>query len=71
MGDTFEILTAAGGITGMFDTELLPALTGSLYWEIDYGANTVSLTGVPEPSTIVLLILAAAALCCRRRRIAH
>jgi hypothetical protein len=46
LGDSFEILTAAGGISGTFDTELLPTLTGNLVLDVVYGANSVSLVAV-------------------------
>jgi len=43
-GDVFEILTAAGGFGGTtFTTELLPALSGNLVWNVNYQPNTVSL----------------------------
>lgn len=41
-GDSFEILTAAGGINGTFQFENLPDL-GGLQWNIDYGLNSVVL----------------------------
>ena len=42
-GDTFEILTAAGGLAGAFDTLNLPALPGDLLWFVNYGATSVEL----------------------------
>ena len=43
-GDVFDVLTAADGLGGTtFTTELLPALTGDLMWNVNYGANSVSL----------------------------
>jgi hypothetical protein len=47
-GDMFDILTATGGITGTFDTtpEQLPALSGGLKWQINYGAHDVVLAVV-------------------------
>ena len=42
-GDAFEILTAAGGITDVFTTQLLPALTAGLDWSVSYDANSVLL----------------------------
>jgi T5SS/PEP-CTERM-associated repeat protein/autotransporter-associated beta strand protein len=47
-GNTFEILSATGGISGMFDTqpEDLPALSAGLEWEINYGTNNVVLAVV-------------------------
>ncbi len=43
LGDTFEILTTAGGVTGAFDTELRTALIGGLDIEAKYGPNSVEL----------------------------
>ena len=45
LDDAFEIITAAGGVSGMFDTlaEELPALSPGLEWAINYGANNVVL----------------------------
>jgi hypothetical protein len=42
-GDMFEILTAAGGISGTFASAILPSLSGDLFWNINYGANSVVL----------------------------
>ncbi len=42
-GDSFDILTATGGVTGTFTTENLPVLTGGLSWDVVYGANAVTL----------------------------
>jgi hypothetical protein len=42
-GDVFDILTAAGGITGTFATEILPALSGNLFWNVVYGTHSVAL----------------------------
>ena len=35
---------AAGGVTGVFTTTMLPALPGDLVWNIVYGTNSVDLT---------------------------
>jgi T5SS/PEP-CTERM-associated repeat protein len=43
LGETFEILTAAGGINGTFDTELLPTLSGNLVLDVVYSPTAVSL----------------------------
>jgi T5SS/PEP-CTERM-associated repeat protein len=45
-GATFEILTAAAGITGTFADVLLPELAGSLDWEVVYGLNSLLLAVV-------------------------
>ncbi len=41
-GDSFEIITATGGVTGTFATQTLPDLAG-LVWNIDYGTHQVVL----------------------------
>jgi len=46
-GNIFEIISAAGGIDGTFSIETLPTLSSHLDWEIDYGANAVTLAVVP------------------------
>jgi T5SS/PEP-CTERM-associated repeat protein len=48
LGDSFEILTAAGGVTGMFDFMLLPDLGPQLGMDVIYGANSVTLAVVPS-----------------------
>jgi hypothetical protein len=49
-GDEFSIVSAAGGISGTFNTwpEWMPVLSGGLSWEINYGANDVVLAVVAE-----------------------
>ena len=50
-GDAFEIVTAAGGISGTFVNAILPALAGDLFWNVNYSANSVTLAvaapGIP------------------------
>ncbi len=41
-GNTFEIITAGGGISGEFASAVLPALTG-LMWQLDYQPNALAL----------------------------
>jgi hypothetical protein len=44
-GDVFEILTAIGQISGTFSSELLPGLSGGLFWEeVQYHSNSVLLS---------------------------
>ncbi|BBO33328.1 sulfatase-like hydrolase/transferase [Lacipirellula parvula] len=43
LGDTFEILTAAQGLSGSFSDVSLPALAAGLDWFVDYSPNGVSL----------------------------
>jgi T5SS/PEP-CTERM-associated repeat protein len=45
-GDFFQILSAGGGLSGMFGTEVLPALSGGLDWEVQYNPNSVVLAVV-------------------------
>jgi T5SS/PEP-CTERM-associated repeat protein len=44
VGDTFEIITATGGIVNRFEHALLPTLGDDLVWNVNYGPNAVSLT---------------------------
>jgi T5SS/PEP-CTERM-associated repeat protein len=48
-GQSFEIITAGGGIDGAFLAELLPALGGGLYFDVLYEPQAVNLAvaGVP------------------------
>jgi hypothetical protein len=44
-GDSFEILTAGGGVLGVFTSLLLPSLSGGLLWqELQYGPNSIVLS---------------------------
>jgi T5SS/PEP-CTERM-associated repeat protein len=51
-GDMFDILTGAGGISGTFATTMLPALTGDLFWTINYGPSLVELA-VEAPTPVL------------------
>jgi T5SS/PEP-CTERM-associated repeat protein len=44
LGDSFQVITAADGLTGAFATQMLPALTPGLQWTIDYSASALTLT---------------------------
>jgi T5SS/PEP-CTERM-associated repeat protein len=44
IGDSFEVLTAAGGVTGTFASAALPTLAGGLFWDLDYEPNNVTLS---------------------------
>jgi hypothetical protein len=50
-GDSFQILTAAGGRTGTFLNEVLPSLPSGLDWDLAYNPNSIVLsvvsTGLP------------------------
>jgi hypothetical protein len=59
LGDTFDVLTAVGGIRGRFEQHLLPPLTGHLQWNVHYGADRVSLTVVPEGPAAALFLFGA------------
>jgi hypothetical protein len=48
LGDTFEFLTAAGGLTGSFAELLFPALEGFVAWEPIFGADGIVLAVVPS-----------------------
>ncbi len=43
LGDTFDILTAAGGVVGQFSALTLPSLAAGLAWEVLYSTNAVTL----------------------------
>lgn len=43
-GQSFNILTAAGGIGGTFDSTNLPALAGGLYFNLAYAPTTITLS---------------------------
>ncbi len=43
-GQSFDIVTAAGGVAGTFDAQNLPTLSGGLHLDIAYGANAVTLS---------------------------
>ena len=47
-GDHLEIVTAMGGISGPFATEILPPLSAGLMWNLDYGANVLALEVLVE-----------------------
>jgi T5SS/PEP-CTERM-associated repeat protein len=46
LGDSFQILTATGGRTGTFASEVLPSLPSGLDWDLQYTANSVVLSVV-------------------------
>ncbi len=43
VGDLFHIITASSGVTGSFANTMLPLLDGNLFWNINYGLNSVDL----------------------------
>jgi hypothetical protein len=51
-GDMFDILTGAGGISSTFASTMLPALTGDLFWTINYGPSLVELA-VEAPTPVL------------------
>jgi hypothetical protein len=42
-GDSFQLLTAAGGVSGSFSSTTLPTLGGGLAWDLDYNSDDVTL----------------------------
>ncbi|TWU29949.1 hypothetical protein [Bythopirellula polymerisocia] len=43
LGDSFQILSAGSGRSGMFTTENLPTLTTGLNWDTEYSSNALTL----------------------------
>ena len=69
-GDEFTVLTAAGEVSGMFETvdDSMAALTGGLAWEVSCGTNDIVLTVVPESAGMLLALLGTLTLVARIRR---
>lgn len=44
IGNSFKLLTATAGITGTFDQLMLPTLTSTMFWKVDYLANEFNIT---------------------------
>jgi autotransporter-associated beta strand protein len=49
-GNAFQVITAVGGVNGNFNETLLPALSGGLFWNVLYGAQSVILAVAPTNS---------------------
>jgi T5SS/PEP-CTERM-associated repeat protein len=45
-GDSYQLLTAGGGLTGTFASQSLPSLSAGLSWDVDYSATSVTLSVV-------------------------
>ena len=43
LGDSFDVLSASGGVSGTFGSLNLPLLNPGLFWDIDYTTNLVTL----------------------------
>jgi hypothetical protein len=43
IGTSFQIVSAAGGLSGTFASEALPQLAGGASWDLEYGAGSVTL----------------------------
>jgi hypothetical protein len=48
LGDSFEVLTATGGVSGTFFNPMLPTLDTGLGWLVDYGPGDVTLMVIPQ-----------------------
>jgi autotransporter-associated beta strand protein len=53
-GRAFQIITAEGGVSGTFAETLLPTLSGGLFWNVLYGANSVILAVAPTSSLVTI-----------------
>jgi len=72
IGQTFQFLTAAGGVNNSFQQLVLPSLPSGARWSFVSGGNSVALQviAVPEPSTgcAVLMFVGLAIFRIRRMR---
>ena len=67
-GNEFRFLTAAGGITGGFNSVLLPEMFELTIGVLQTGGHFAAMTVVPLPAPLLLLGSALAALVTIRRR---
>jgi len=44
LGDSFQVVAAAGGVSGSFASAALPALGSGLAWDVGYSSTSVTLT---------------------------
>ncbi|MCX7817852.1 MAG: autotransporter-associated beta strand repeat-containing protein, partial [Kiritimatiellae bacterium] len=70
IGDTFQVVSGFASLSGTFAG--LPSSgstfnVGSTQFQIDYNASDITLTVIPEPSTLGLVGMVAAAMLLRRR----
>jgi T5SS/PEP-CTERM-associated repeat protein len=54
LGDTFELITAASGISGTFDTTSFPNIGGGLEFRLNYSPSDVTLAVVVDSGTAPL-----------------
>jgi len=54
LSQSFEILTADDGISGMFSQHTLPALPGGLSWQVLYKTNSVTLSVGPVGKPLLI-----------------
>ena len=52
-GDSFQIISAAGGVNGTFSSESLPPLAAGLSWEVHYNPTDVKLLVAAPSATVV------------------
>jgi hypothetical protein len=67
-GETYTIITADDGVSGAFDIPQGGLFAGNTPLQIQYLANSVRVTVIPEPLLATLLPLSSALLAVRMRR---
>lgn len=69
-GDTFDFWDVGGTTTGFFSSVDLPSLNSGLTWDTSqlYSSGALSISAVPEPSSLSLLVAFSLGLARARRR---
>jgi T5SS/PEP-CTERM-associated repeat protein len=51
LGDSYQVLTASGGVSGTFGMTALPSLGPGLDWDVDYSPTSLTLSVVTGPGS--------------------